>query len=71
MKKLIPGLIGDALTVWLIYMAYFETGPYTTVILVLISIALKLQGHLYRTMNENARLTVNLINKVAGLKERI
>lgn len=69
MKKLIPELIGGALTVWLIYMAYFETGPYTTVILVLISIALKLQTYLLVLLGENQKKTADLIGKIAGIKK--
>lgn len=56
-------------TVWLLYMASFETGPFTILILSLIAVALKLQGHLNSMCSENARSMADLIGKLAGMKK--
>jgi len=52
--KIIQELISTGLTVWVLYLAYFETGPWTVVILALISINLKVQGYLNAKCSENA-----------------
>ncbi len=66
--KIIQEIINTGLTICLLYMAYFETGPYTTIILVLISINLKLQSYLNTKNSENMMGISDLLGKIVNSK---
>lgn len=66
MLKIIQQVIGIGLTVWFIYMAYFETGPYTTLVLVLMAITFKLQEYLNTASAKNMLSMSDLLGKIVG-----
>ena len=66
MSKIIQQVISIGLTVWLLSMSYFETGPNTTIILVLIAETLKLQEYLNTANTKNMEGIASILEKGAN-----
>ena len=67
--KILQQVIGISLTVWLIYMSYFETGLFTTIIISLMAITFKLQELINTKTLENVEGIADILGRMTGVKK--